>query len=109
MGEEIRIGGGPEGVEYVAAGGEAVEVLVGERAEVLVADGADRPRGGGHVGGGGGIQRGAGSSSCGLALGRGRETKRFRIFAPREFSKMRVSWREIFISFPLFYLYCIDA
>jgi hypothetical protein len=57
--------GGPEGVEDVAAGGEAVEVLVGERAEVLVADCADRPRGGGHVGVGGGIQSGAGSSSCG--------------------------------------------
>jgi len=43
-------------VEDVAAGGEAVEVLVGERAEILVADGADRPCGGGdgHGGGGGG-------------------------------------------------------
>lgn len=51
----------PEGVEDVAAGGEAVEVLVGERAEVLVADGADRPCGGaGHGGvvvGGGGCGR----------------------------------------------------
>jgi hypothetical protein len=40
-------------VEDVTAGGEAAEVLVGERAKVLVADGADRPCGG-H--GGAGIQ-----------------------------------------------------
>ena len=69
-------------MEDVAAGGEAVEVLVGERAEVLVADGADRPRGGGHDGGGG-IQRGEGPSSCGWVWVGGRETKRFRIFVPR--------------------------
>lgn len=52
-----------EGVEDVAAGGEAVEVLVGERAEVLVADGADRPCGGGDGHGGGGIRRGAAGPS----------------------------------------------
>jgi hypothetical protein len=40
-------------VEDVAAGREAVDVLVGERAEVLVADGADRPCGGGGHGGAG--------------------------------------------------------
>lgn len=45
-------------MEDVAAGRDAVEVLVGERAEVVVADGADRPRGGGH--GGGGCIHGAG-------------------------------------------------
>jgi hypothetical protein len=89
--------GGPEGVEDVAAGGEAVEVLVGERAEVLVADCADRPRGGGHVGVGGGIQRGAGASSCGWFWAeRGRETKWFRILFRGRFRKCQVSWREVF-------------
>lgn len=76
----------PEGVEDVAAGGEAVEVLVGERAEVLVADGADRPCGGaGHGGvvvvGGGGIRRmrtvASSSSSCGwIWERRGKEAAR---------------------------------
>lgn len=75
-----------EGVEDVAAGGEAVEVLVGERAEVLVADGADRPCGGaGHGGvvvvGGGGIRRmrtvASSSSSCGwIWERRGKEAAR---------------------------------
>lgn len=80
-------------MEDVAAGGEAVDVLVGERAEVLVADGADRPCGGGHDGGGGGggIQRGAGSSSCGWIWGR--ETNRFRGSFR---SAQETSWREEF-------------
>ena len=60
----------PEGVEDVAAGGEAVEMLVGEQAEVLVADGADRPCGGGDGhGGGGGIRRGAAGPSNVVGFG----------------------------------------
>jgi hypothetical protein len=50
---DLEGGARPEGVEDVAAGREAVDVLVGERAEVLVADGADRPCGGGGHGGAG--------------------------------------------------------
>ena len=83
-------------MEDVAAGGEAVEVLVGERAEVLVADGADRPRGGGH-GGGGGIQRGAASSSCGWLWVEGGKPKRFRILFRGK--KCEASWREVFFIF----------
>jgi len=63
-------GDGPEGVEEVAAGGEAVEMLVREQAEVLVADGADRPCGGGDGhGGGGGIRRGAAGPSNVVGFG----------------------------------------
>jgi hypothetical protein len=64
-----RGGDEPEGVEDVAAGGEAVEVLVGERAEVLVADGAYRPCGGRDGHGGGGIRRGVAGPSNGLGFG----------------------------------------
>lgn len=95
-------GDGPEGVEDVAAGGEAVEVLVGERAEILVADGADRPCGGGGDGhgSGGGIRRGVAglaSPQMWLDLGGKDKTRANPALVSRDFTNFQntveISWR----------------
>ena len=79
---------GPEGVEDVAAGGQAVEVLVGERAQVLVADGADRPRGGGGHSGAS-IRRGAAAPSLLLVFGVGEGEEKTFPLSFRAVSKCR--------------------
>lgn len=73
----------------MAAGGEATDVLVGERAEVLVADGTDRPCGGGH--GGAGIRGRAAGAFCGRFLGVGNESfSPFRFARRREFAGFKM-------------------
>ena len=76
----------------MAAGGQAVKVLVGERAQVLVADGADRPRGGGGHSGAS-IRRGAAAPSLLLVFGVGEGEEKTFPLSFRAVSKCRGRFR----------------